>query len=86
MSSLEIKSVRATILRNNLSEVLNAVTGDSVMLVKRRGKADAAILSVDLLEDLLVLQSKDYVKSIAQARKEIEEGDLIPATEIFGES
>ena len=86
MNKLTIKSVGATTMRGNLSDVLDAVEHENhVMLIKRHNKADAALVNIDLLEDLLAAQSKEYLANIVQARKDIENGDIIAASDVFGE-
>ena len=83
---INVKSVGATVMRNNLSDVLDAVDDErNVMLIKRRNKADAALVNIDLLEDLLALQSREYVKSIKTARKEAECNDVVSFEDVFGD-
>ena len=41
-------------MRKNLSEVLDTVHGNkSIILVKRRGNVESALIDIDTLEDLL---------------------------------
>lgn len=63
------KTIDASSMRKNLSEALDAVRNDkNIILVKRRGKVESALIDIDKLEDLLAVQNPDYVKSIAEAR------------------
>lgn len=56
-------------MRNNLSESLDSVHNDkNIVLVKRHGKVESALVDIDMLEDLLSLQNPEYLKSIASAR------------------
>lgn len=63
------KTIDASSMRKNLSEALDAVRDNNIILVKRRGKVESALVDIDMLEDLLALQDPEYVKSIAEARK-----------------
>ncbi len=76
----------ATTLRNNLSDSIFRVTkGKEPMLVARRGKIDVALISTELLEDLLALTDSDYLASIRQAREEFERGDVLSHDQVFGD-
>lgn len=84
--NINLKSVTATVMRNNLADVLDAVDDErSVMLVKRRNQADAALINVDLLEDLLAGHNAEYLARIKQAREDIKRGELFTADDVFGE-
>ena len=66
---MSTKTIDASAMRKNLSEALDAVRDDkSIILVKRHGKVESALIDIDSLEDLLAVQDPDYVKSIAEAR------------------
>jgi hypothetical protein len=82
---MSIDKVPATILRNNLSDVLDAMKQKDIMLIGRRGEVDVALVNIDLLEDLLELHDKDYLKSITDARKEAHTGKVSTFEEVFGE-
>lgn len=82
---MSVKQVSASILRNNLADVLDTVKNKEIMLVNRRKKTDVALIDVDLLEDLLELHDKEYVKSIIKARKQAEEGSLSTFEQVFGD-
>jgi PHD/YefM family antitoxin component YafN of YafNO toxin-antitoxin module len=86
MNDLIINTVGATTMRSNLSDVLDSVVDEqNIMLIRRRNKTDAALINVELLEDLLATQNKSYVASIQQARKDIESGTVLSLDEAFGE-
>lgn len=82
---MSVEKVPATILRNNLSDVLDAIKKKEVMLIRRRKKVDAALVDIDFLEDLLELQDKKYLKSIQTARAEAREGKVSTFEQVFGE-
>ena len=66
---MSTKTIDASVMRNNLSEALDAVhDSKNIILVKRRGKVESALVDIDVLEDLLALQNPEYLKSIAKAR------------------
>ena len=77
--------VNATILRNNLSDVINDVKKKDYILIAKRGKITSALVSVELFEDLLALKDKKYLKGIKKAREEYEKGEIFTHAEVFGE-
>jgi hypothetical protein len=83
---MSTKTIDTTDLRNNLSATLEAVGKDDILFIKSRGKLTGkAIIDDELLEDLLLLQDGTYVNDIAQARKEIKQGDIYTFDEVFGD-
>ena len=70
-------------LRGNMAKALNAVSGGDVVIVKRRGKPDVALVDTDLLEDWLSAQNPRLIKKLAQARKDTK---LYTFEEVFGDS
>ena len=78
--------VNATVLRNNLSDALNEVSGDKdYLLVAKKGKITSALVNIDLFEDLLALSNNDYLKSIKAAREDYKKGNVFSHEQIFGE-
>lgn len=78
--------INATVLRNNLSDALNEVSGDKdYLLVAKKGKITSALVNIDLFEDLLALSNNDYLKSIKAAREDYKKGDVFSHEQIFGE-
>lgn len=66
---MSTRTIDVSDMRKNLSEVLDATRGNkNIILVKRRGKVESALIDIDSLEDLLAVQDPEYVKSIAEAR------------------
>ncbi len=80
---MSTKTIDATDMRNNLSEALDAVSkSKNIILVKRRGKVESALIDVDVLEDLLAASNPEYLKSIAEARASKE---WYTPEEVFGD-
>ncbi len=69
-------------LRSNLADALDQVAGGDIVLVKRRGKPDAALIDSDLLEDYIAAINPRITKKVAQARAEKES---IPFEEVFAD-
>jgi len=79
-------ALNTTTLRNNLSTTLDEISGkESVALVTKRGRPITALISIDLLEDLLALTNKKYLSDIKAAREEYEKGNFSTHDQIFGE-
>lgn len=79
---MSTKTIDATVLRNHFGNALNALKNrDDVLLIRRRGKIERAIVNVDLLEDLLLLHDNKYLESIRKARSEKES---FSHEEVFG--
>lgn len=80
---MSTKTIDASDMRKNLSEALDAVRDNkNIILVKRRGKVESALIDIDSLEDMLAVQNPDYVKSIARARADKK---THTPKEVFGE-
>lgn len=76
-------SVKETNMRNartNLAATLDSASSGNVVIIKRRGKSDTAVVDAELLEDWLAIQSPEYIESIAKARSEKDE---VPFEEVF---
>lgn len=76
--------ITSTDLRDNLADALDSVTKTKVLIVKRRGKSEKAIVDIDMFEDLLASSNKQYLKSIKKARQEAKKGELFTFDEVFG--
>jgi len=82
---MTIKVINATNLRSNLSDALDDVaTSRQPTLVRRRSHADVALVSVEMLEDLMELHDPEFVKSIKAARLGVKEGNTFSYDEVFG--
>ncbi len=77
--------VSSTVLRNNLADTLNLLQKKDVVLVRRRGQIKSALIDIDLLEDLMALKDKKYLKSIVEARKEYQTGKFKDFEDVFGQ-
>lgn len=69
-------------LRQNMAEALNNVSLGDILIVKRRGKPDVALVDTDILEDFLTSQNPRFIKKIAGARRETKTYSF---EEVFGD-
>lgn len=79
---MSTKSISASDLRSNLSDTLEAINKDDVLIVTRRGKKERAIIDLDRLEDLLAASDPDYLEKIRKARGSKE---YFSHEEVFGD-
>lgn len=78
--------ISTTVLRNNLAGSLEEVDKKrDYLLVAKKGRVTSALVNIDLFEDLLALMNKEYVKTIQQARKEYEKGEIFTHDQAFGD-
>jgi len=75
------KTISASDLRSKLSDALDAVQNNDILIVTRRGKKERAIIDLDKLEDLLAASDPDYLLSIKEAR---ESSEVFSHEEVFG--
>lgn len=75
------ETLTASELRNNLSDSLEAVDSNNILIVTRRGKKERAIIDLDQLEDLLAVANPEYLKLIQDSRNS---KDYFSHTEVFG--
>jgi hypothetical protein len=79
------KVVKAAALRNHLADALREVeTREKFLLISRNEEIVSALVDIDFFEDLLAKNSRDYVKSVREARKQHEKGDVFTHAEVFG--
>jgi len=77
--------INTTTLRNNLASTINEVAEDKkFMLIGNRNTVKTVLVDVDLFEDLLEANNKEYLASIKKARKEMEKGEYYTFEQIFG--
>jgi prevent-host-death family protein len=76
------RTVSASDLRTNLSDALDAVTSEDILIVTRRGKKEKVIMDLDSLEDLLATTDPEYLKTIKAAR---ESKEYFSHEEVFGD-
>ena len=82
---MNVKTVSATKLRDNIASVLNSVDKDqSICIIARRGKQEHAIVNLDKLEDLLAASDPAYLAEIAAARQQAATGELFALEDTFG--
>jgi prevent-host-death family protein len=80
-----IGNVDTATLRAHLSDTLNEVEKKrDYMVITRKSKPVSALISLDLLEDLLAKASHPYLKSIREARAEIKAGKGKTFEQVFG--
>ncbi len=83
---MSTKTIDTTDLRNNLSATIKGLGREDILFIKSRGKLTGKVIIDDeILEDLLLLQDTDYIKSIALAREEIKRGKTYTFDEVFGD-
>ncbi len=76
------QTITTTDLRDNMAEALDGVSGDTVLVVTRRGKPEKAILDLDTFEDLLAAHNPEYLTVIQKARQSKE---LFSHEDVFGD-
>jgi prevent-host-death family protein len=79
---MSTKTISASDLRNGLADALEAVNGEDILIVTRRGKKERAIIDLDKLEDLLASSNPSYLAEIKAAR---ESKDYFSHEDVFGE-
>lgn len=79
--------VQTTTLRNNLSDILKTIERKKPgwLLIAGRNKTRAALVNLDLFEDMLACSSPRYLKSIKAAREQIKQRKYFTHEEVFGE-
>lgn len=80
--NMSIVQTNMTNLRSNLADALDQVADGDIVLVKRRGKPDTALIDSDLLEDYVAATNPRIIKKVAKARAEKE---TIPFDEVFAD-
>lgn len=79
--------IQATTLRSNLADTLDTLEKKKpqFLLVARKNKISAALVNLDVFEDLLALASPKYLKSIKQSREQFKKGEFLTHEQVFGE-
>ncbi len=67
---MSITETNMASLRSNLADALDSVAGGNVVIVKRRGKPDAALIDVDAFEDFIAATNPRLTKKVSKARTE----------------
>ena len=74
---MNAKIINATKLRKNIASVLDAVSEDDpIYIISRNGQQKHAIVDLDYLEDLMVASNPQYLKEIAEARRQAQAGQV----------
>ncbi len=79
------KTIDTTDLRNNMSDALKVVSDGQTLVIKKRGKAQAAIIDIDTYEDLLAASNPQNLQAIKEARAQYEHGEVLSFDEVFGD-
>jgi len=81
---MSTKTIAAAKFRNNFASTLNAVNDNDILIITRRGKKERVLVDLDKFEDLLAASNPEYLKSIAEARKQAKAGEVFTMDEAFG--
>ncbi len=77
--------ISATAFRNNFATTIKSVNKKrEYLLVAKKGKLTSALIDIDLLEDLLEMTDKQFLKSIKKARNEYETNQTYTHEQVFG--
>jgi len=80
------KAVETTKLRNNLASAIAEVNKKKdFLVVTKNGEPVAGLINLDLLEDIEAANSKNFLKSIQEAREQIRKGEFYTHEEVFGD-
>ena len=83
---MTIKTIDATILRNNLSDAIKEVNrSGQPLIVNQRRIAKAVLMDIGEYEDYLASRDPEYIKSIAKARAEVKQGKVVPFEKIYAD-
>lgn len=78
--------IQTTTLRDNLSQIIDALSEErGFLVVTRKGRPVSALVNIDTFEDLLAKNSPSYLKDIKQARREYKKGNFLTHEKLFGE-
>ena len=79
---MSTKTISVSNLRSGLSDALDAVSPDDILIITRRGKSERAIVDLDMLEDLIAENNPDYLQRIKEAR---ESKEYFSHDDLFGD-
>ncbi len=83
---MTIQTTTSSTLRNNMADIMKEINKKkSLMLITKKGEPISAIVDIDLIEDLLSLSSKKYLRGIKKARKDYKEGKIFTHEQVFGD-
>ncbi len=69
-------------LKNNASSVIDDVEGGERVIVTRRGRPAAVILSIEEAEDFVLAHADDFVRMRLDGRRAYARGDHVPLDEL----
>jgi prevent-host-death family protein len=70
--SMTVQSTTMSDARAHFAEALDTANSGEVVLIRRSGKPDAAIVDAEILEDFLAASNSRLIKKVQAARKEKE--------------
>ena len=74
---MTIQTTTSSTFRNNMSDIIKEISKKkSFMLITKKGEPISAVVNIDLMEDLLSLSSKKYLRAIKKARKDYRDGKI----------
>lgn len=79
---MSAKTISVSDLRSSLADALDAVDGEDILVVTRRGKKERAIIDLDRLEDLLASSDSVYLARIRASR---ESDEYFSHEDVFGD-
>jgi prevent-host-death family protein len=80
-----IKTIQSTQLRANFSQTLDLVKkSKKPLIITERGVPTSVLVSIDEYEDFLDEKNTDLIASIKKVRKEIEKGEVLTFSDVFG--
>lgn len=80
-----IKTIGATELRNNFKEALLLVKkSKKPLIITERGIATSVLVNIDEYEDYLDENNPEFVAFIRKSRKEVQNGEVLSFSDVFG--
>ncbi len=79
------KQIKSTTLRDNLSDTLDSMVKERLLIITKRNRPMSALVDLDFLEDLLASTNKNYLASIRQARADAKAGRVLSHADVFGD-
>lgn len=69
-------------LKNTASRVIDDVEGGERVIVTKRGRPAAVIMSIEDAEDFVLAHADEFVRMRAQARRDYDAGKSVPLAEL----
>jgi prevent-host-death family protein len=80
--SYPLREIGIKELKNTASRVIEEVEAGQRVVVTKRGRPTALILSMEDAEDFVLAYAEEYVEMRQRGRREYEEGKSVPLDEI----